>query len=347
MKRKGGLTLLVATLAGSLVACSDGFSIDEQDANVDAGDDARVMDAAARDVSASDAPASDMDAADLDAGPDNRCPAPWLATLVRDGDAVDLWRLSLAPDGSVSRCSPTQPFSLPSSAWDAELVDDTTAIVAGADGVTIVDIVSGVTLNSFPAPPGDFTQAQTFAFGSTSRLGAVAWGTGEESLDRYMYVGGYPSDGEAITLEMPDVGFCRAPVRVSSYLGDLAATSFIGCEPVFAFNPVTGDRIEDENLPQSTLGERFHVLPDATYAGTDTVTVILRFGGERRAVSNPCAGREFDAAPDPSNPMAAFVRCDNRLMRYDFDEEELSTIIGGTVAERDLEVLSLGVAVEL
>lgn len=347
---KRGLILLLAAFSGA-AACSDGFSVGDTDASVDDAGDAATTDASVTDTNAADGSATDgapdapTDAVNVDARADGSCPAPWLVTLVRDEDAVDLWRLSLASDGSVRRCPPTQPFNLPSSAWDAELVDDTIAIVASADGVTIVDVVSGVTLNSFPPPPGDFTQAQTFAFGSTSRLGAVAWGTGEETLDRYTQVVGYPSEGEAIALELPDIGFCRAPVRVSSYSGDLAATSFIGCDPVFAFNPVTGDRIEDENLPQSTLGESFHVLPDGTYAGSDTVTVVLRRDGARRAAPNPCAGRELDAAPDPSSSTAAFIRCDNRLMRYDFDEEELSTIVGGSVEELNLDVLSLGVAV--
>lgn len=352
MERKLGYTLLVASLAGSLIACSKGFSVGDQDASVDgaAADGVQVTDAGpdddglTSDVAVVDA--ASVDAADFDASAES-CPPPWLVTLVRSAGEVELWRLSLAEDGSFRRCLPTQPLEVPADAQDAELIDATTAIVAGLSGVTLVNVVSGERLGSFPPPSGEFTAVQTFAFGSSSRLGAVAWGSGggDGSLDNYAHLAAYPQGGEVLTLELPQVGFCTARVRVSSYRGDLAATSFISCREVSAFNPITGSRTEDENLPQNIGGEVFHILPDGTSAGADTVSVILRGPEQTRQVSNPCAGSEIEAAPDPSNPNAAFVRCDNQLMRYDFENAELSDIIGGTVEEVGLEVLSLGVAV--
>lgn len=350
MKRKRGLTLLMAALAGSLVACSDGFSIGDQDASVDAaGEDVRAADASATDASAMDANAMDvvaLDAVGFDVGPDNSCPAPWLITLVRDTDEVELWRLTLAADGSYRRCLPTEAFEILTDARDAELVDATTAIVAGLSGVTIVNVVSGETLASFSAPEGEFTEVQTFAFGGGARLGAVAWGEGDDDgrLDEYSQLVGYAPGSDEIPLMLPSAGACGRHRRVSSYQGELAAAFFSTCDGIFAFNPLTGDRMDDANLPQEVGGEVFHTLPDGTTAGSDTLTLVL-WADEMHRITNVCSGDELEAAPDPSNLMAAFVRCDNQLMRYDFDEEELSIIVGGTVEERDLEVLSLGVAV--
>ncbi|MFT5353492.1 MAG: hypothetical protein ACI9KE_000690 [Polyangiales bacterium] len=335
-----GFTLIVAFAA--MAACSEGFSVGDQDASVDAAanDSSQRTDASQLDA------AVDV-AALVDASSENACPAPWLVTLVRGADAVQLWRFALAADGSFRRCIPTQPLEVPADARDAELIDATTAIVAGLDGVTLVDVVSGEQLDSFPPPPGEFTEVQTFAFGSSSRLGAVAWGGGDGDgrLDSYTRLAAYPRGGEELTLVLPEVGFCRAHVRVSSYRAELAATSFISCSEVFAFNPITGGRIEDENLPQNIGGEVFHTLPDGTSAGADTLAVVLQGPDQTRQVNNPCAGTELEAAPDPSNSGAAFLRCDNRLMRYDFDDDELSNIVGGAVEELGLEVLSLGVAV--
>lgn len=353
MKRE--LTLLAAAFTGSLVACSNGFSIGDGDASVDAAaEDAPATDANAPDAMVTDANVVDgaldaqTDAEDVDAGPDESCPAPWLVTLVRDADEVELWRLSLAGDGSYRRCLPATAFQIPVDARDAELVDATTAIVAGLNGVTIVNVVSGETLASFPAPEGDFTEVQTFAFGDGARLGAVAWGEGDDDgrLDEYSQLVGYAHDTGEVPLVLPSVGACGRRRRVSSYQGALAAAFFSSCDEIFAFNPLTGDRMDDANLPQEVGGEVFHTLPDGTTAGSDTLTLVL-WADEVHRITNVCTGDELEAAPDPSNAMAAFVRCDNQLMRYDFDDEELSTIVGGTVAELGLEVLSLGVAVAL
>ena len=54
---------------------------------------------------------------------------------------------------------------------------------------------------------------------------------------------------------------------------------------------------------------------------------------------------ELEAAPDPSNFEAAFFRCEDDLMHYDFATESGSTLIGESIEHLGLEVLSLGVAV--
>lgn len=352
MNSKPGFALIVALAAGSLVACSDGFSVSSGDAGASdamAADSNPSTDAnvdstlASSDANLTDASALDTNAPDANV---ESCPPPWLVTLVRPADsAVELRRFSLTAEIR-RRCLPSQPFAVPDGAKDAEIVDDTTAIVAGLDGVTLINVVSGETLATFPPPAGVFEEAQTIAFGTGARLGAVAWGRGEDGrLNRVEELWAYPQSGEAVSLETPEEGSCRWPMRLSSYRGDQAASSHTSCNEVFAFNPVTGSRVEDENLPQIAGGYAFHTLPDGTTAGTDTITVTLWTpGGSRRSAFNLCAGQEFDAAPDPSDSDAVFIRCEAGLMRYDYADEALTSVVGGTAEELGLQVLSLGVA---
>lgn len=352
-----GLLRLLLCLAFGATACSEGFGIGEldggfgdggvYDASVGDGgvprhgeDDASIPDAAPFDAAPVDASGSEGDP----------CSPPWLVTLVRDEETqdVDLWRFSLAAE-EARRCMPAQPFRLPAGARDAEMVDDATAIVAGLEGVTLVDLLSGETLDTFPAPEGDFTEVQTLAFGSSTRVGAVAWGSGEGDgrLNTVRHLEAYPLGAAATPLPLPEEGFCRRPMRMSSYQGDQAAALFLSCDEVYSFSPTTGVRDEDPALPQEVGGYVFHTLPDGRSAGADTTDVVLwRPGQPRRRVLNPCPQRELEAAPDPSNFEAAFFRCEDDLMHYDFAAESRSTLIGESIEHLGLQVLSLGVAVD-
>ena len=137
-------------------------------------------------------------------------------------------------------------------------------------------------------------EVQTLAFGSDARVGAVAWGTGEGDgrLDTVRHLEAYPLGTAAMPLALPDEGFCRNPMRISSYRGNQAAALFLACDEIYAFSPATGVRTEDLSLPQEVSGYVFHTLPDGTSAGADTTDVVLwRPGQSRRRVLNPCPGR--------------------------------------------------------
>ena len=117
MKRTHGFTH-IALMAVSLFACSEGFTVGADDGGTqDAalGDassvpDANGLDAASVDAASMDAISID-DAITADAG----CPAPWLVTLVQRTGAptMELWRLSLAADGTVRRCLSSEPIDVP------------------------------------------------------------------------------------------------------------------------------------------------------------------------------------------------------------------------------------------
>ncbi|MFK8003801.1 MAG: hypothetical protein AB8H86_29835 [Polyangiales bacterium] len=236
---------------------------------------------------------------------------------------------------------PREALLLPADALDAELIDENVAIVAGIGGVTLVDVALGRSLGTFEPPSDDMQDVQTLAFGSTTRIGAVAW----RRENRVTHLVAYPQDGEAIALALPEEGDCRGPLRMSSYRGEELATSHSFCDELFAFNPSNGIREMDTDLPQTIAMDAFHTLPDGTSAGANSVIVRLWTPGEeRRSMTALCSARE--AAPDPSNVDAIFVRCEDQLMRYDFAEEALSTLIGGSVEELNLDVLSLGVSGE-